>query len=174
MPVAQARLAGHTVSARTDLNKTIATIDALPPGSRACAATGDRSPWPRSCITYGRDRLGDTSNISVVDHDGNACVITLTLGIGSGVWIPGHGVHLNSMLGEGELMTPDLAPGRRMSSNMCPLVVVDNKGDLVLAAGSAGASRIRTALIDDPGRGADRREVHHGRDRRAAVPPGRG
>jgi gamma-glutamyltranspeptidase/glutathione hydrolase len=29
---------------------------------------------------------------------------------------------------------------------MCPLVVVDDDGDLVLAAGSAGASRIRTAL----------------------------
>jgi gamma-glutamyltranspeptidase/glutathione hydrolase len=35
-----------------------------------------------------------------------------------------------------------------MSSMMCPLVVVDDDGDLVLAAGSAGASRIRTALVD--------------------------
>jgi gamma-glutamyltranspeptidase/glutathione hydrolase len=147
VPVAQARLAGRTVSARTDLNKTIATIDALPPRFQGMRRDRRSVALAKTLITYGRDRLGDTSNISVVDHDGNACVITLTLGIGSGVWIPGHGVHLNSMLGEGELMTPDLAPGRRMSSNMCPLVVVDNKGELVLAAGSAGASRIRTALI---------------------------
>src|SRR5204863_7946797 len=90
-----------------------------------------------------RQRIGDTTNISVVDPDGNACVITTTLGLGSGVWLPGLGVHLNSMLGEGELITADLAPGRRMSSMMCPLVVVDESGELVLAAGSAGASRIR-------------------------------
>jgi gamma-glutamyltranspeptidase / glutathione hydrolase len=35
-----------------------------------------------------------------------------------------------------------------MSSNMCPLVVIDGDGRLAAAAGSAGASRIRTALID--------------------------
>ena len=147
VPVAQARLGRHTVSARTDLNRTIATIAALPSrlpsmrhGRRAVAVA-------RALISQGRGRLGDTSNISVVDSDGNACVITLTLGIGSGVWVPDHGIHLNSMLGEGELITPGLAPGVRMSSNMCPLVVSDGKGELVLAAGSAGASRIRTALI---------------------------
>jgi len=55
---------------------------------------------------------------------------------------------MNSMLGEGELITADLAPGRRMSSNMCPLVVIDSTGRLAAAAGSAGASRIRTALVD--------------------------
>jgi gamma-glutamyltranspeptidase/glutathione hydrolase len=55
---------------------------------------------------------------------------------------------MNSMLGEGELITPDLTPGKRMSSNMCPLVVIDDSQRLVAAAGSAGASRIRTALVD--------------------------
>jgi len=34
-----------------------------------------------------------------------------------------------------------------MASNMCPLVVVDDDGALHTAAGSAGASRIRTALV---------------------------
>jgi gamma-glutamyltranspeptidase/glutathione hydrolase len=75
-------------------------------------------------------------------------VITTTLGLGAAVWLPGLGVNMNSMLGEGELITDDLAPGRRMSSNMCPLVVIDADGHLAAAAGSAGASRIRTALID--------------------------
>jgi gamma-glutamyltranspeptidase/glutathione hydrolase len=84
----------------------------------------------------------------VVDGEGNACVITTTLGLGSGVWLPGLGIHLNSMLGEGELLTDDLEPGRRMSSNMCPLVVIDPSGRLAVAVGSAGASRIRTALVD--------------------------
>jgi gamma-glutamyltranspeptidase/glutathione hydrolase len=74
-------------------------------------------------------------------------VITLTLGLGSGVWLPEHGVHLNSMLGELELATPDATPGKRVASNMVPMVVIDPNGGLALAAGSAGASRIRTALL---------------------------
>jgi gamma-glutamyltranspeptidase/glutathione hydrolase len=52
------------------------------------------------------------------------------------------------MLGEGELITDNLGPGRRMSSNMCPLVVIAPDGRLAVAVGSAGASRIRTALVD--------------------------
>lgn len=145
--VEHAPLAGRHVYARHDLNNTISTIAALPPGF-AVSRPGPRAvALAGALVSHGRQRIGDTTNISVVDHEGNACVVTLTLGIGSGVWLPGLGVHLNSMLGEGELITPDLAAGRRMSSNMCPLVVVDDGGGLVLAAGSAGASRIRTALM---------------------------
>jgi gamma-glutamyltranspeptidase / glutathione hydrolase len=147
LPVAHASFAGQHVFARHDLNNTIRTIASLParlPSSRRGARARALAD---ALINHGRQRLGDTTNISVVDADGNACVVTVTLGIGSGVWLPGLGVHLNSMLGEGELITPDLAAGKRMSSMMCPLVVVDDDGDLVLAAGSAGASRIRTALL---------------------------
>ncbi|HEX8628201.1 MAG TPA: gamma-glutamyltransferase, partial [Catenuloplanes sp.] len=148
LPVGHARLAGHHVFARHDLNGTIDTIAALP---------ADLVDQPRPARTVavadtlrdrGRQRLGDTTNVSVVDADGNACVVTTTLGLGAGVWLPGLGVNLNSMLGEGELITPDLAAGRRMSSMMCPLVVVDDDDELVVAAGSAGASRIRSALLD--------------------------
>ncbi|MFF5080298.1 gamma-glutamyltransferase [Actinoplanes sp. NPDC000266] len=143
-PVDHAMLAGHRVRARHDLNRTVDTIAGLPddlslPGRAVGVATALRD--------QGRQKIGDTTNVSVVDADGNACVITTTLGLGSGVWLPGLGINLNSMLGEGELITSDLAPGRRMSSNMCPLVVIDPEGDLAVAAGSAGASRIRTALI---------------------------
>jgi gamma-glutamyltranspeptidase/glutathione hydrolase len=147
VPVARAKLAGYTVSARTDLNDTIATIAALP-SRLATMRRGRRAvALAKALLAHGRLRLGDTSNISVVDGEGNACVITLTLGIGSGIWVAGHGIHLNSMLGEGELITGDAVAGTRMASNMCPLVVNDSHGSLVLAAGSAGASRIRTALI---------------------------
>lgn len=147
LPVEQAPLAGTTVHARHDLNNTIPTIAALP-ASLAELPRGDRAvALATALLNQGRQRLGDTTNISVVDADGNACVITVTLGLGSGVWLPGLGVHLNSMLGEGELITADLAPGGRMSSMMCPLVVIDDAGGLLVAAGSAGASRIRTALV---------------------------
>ncbi|MFG1607470.1 gamma-glutamyltransferase [Actinoplanes sp. NPDC049265] len=138
--VDHATLNGYRVRARHDLSRTVDTIAALPPEITPVALAA-------ALRDQGRQRIGDTTNVSVVDSDGNACVITTTMGLGAAVWLPGLGVNLNSMLGEGELITADLAPGRRMSSNMCPLVVIDGQGRLIVAAGSAGASRIRTALI---------------------------
>jgi gamma-glutamyltranspeptidase/glutathione hydrolase len=147
VPVAQATVGGAHVYGRSDLNGTIATLAALPPDLPALTGAQRVVPLARALQEHGRQRPGDTTNISVVDGDGNACVVTTTLGVGSGVWLPGLGVNLNSMLGEGELLLPEMAPGERMASMMCPLVVVDDGGGLVAAAGSAGASRIRTALI---------------------------
>jgi gamma-glutamyltranspeptidase / glutathione hydrolase len=147
-PVDHAMLAGHRVRARHDLNRTVDTIAALP-GAVTSLPRPERAVAVAAALRdRGRQKIGDTTNVSVVDAEGNACVITTTLGLGAAVWLPGLGVNLNSMLGEGELITQDLAPGRRMSSNMCPLVVIDPAGDLAVAAGSAGASRIRTALVD--------------------------
>jgi gamma-glutamyltranspeptidase/glutathione hydrolase len=144
-PVDQATLAGYRVRARHDMSRTVDTISAVEPflerPQRAVSLAG-------ALRDYGQQKIGDTTNVSVVDADGNACVITTTLGLGAAVWLPGLGVNMNSMLGEGELITDDLAPGRRMSSNMCPMVVIGPDQNLAVAAGSAGASRIRTALID--------------------------
>ncbi|MEU4426782.1 gamma-glutamyltransferase [Actinoplanes sp. NPDC024001] len=143
--VDHATLAGYRVHARHDLNRTVDTIGALPDDlSRPARAPGVAA----ALRNKGAQRLGETTNVSVVDAEGNACVITTTLGLGAGVWLPGLGINLNSMLGEGELLTDDLLPGRRMSSYMCPLVVIAPDGALAVAAGSAGASRIRTALVD--------------------------
>jgi gamma-glutamyltranspeptidase/glutathione hydrolase len=147
LPVGQAPLAGHQVFARYDLNNLISTVRALPDDLAALSRPDRTREFARALRDHGRQRVGDTTNISVVDADGNACVITVTLGIGSGVWLPDLGVHLNSMLGEGELFTGPVTPGQRLASMMCPLVVADEDGGLVLAAGSAGASRIRTALV---------------------------
>jgi gamma-glutamyltranspeptidase/glutathione hydrolase len=147
LPLRHATLAGHRVLARHDLNALIATIDAFPADLAALARPDRAVAIARALADPHPQRLGDTTNVSAVDAHGNACVITTTLGLSAGVWLPGLGVNLNSMLGETELITADLAPGRRMSSMMCPLVVLDTAGDLVLAAGSAGASRIRTALV---------------------------
>ncbi len=41
---------------------------------------------------------------STVDAEGNACVLTTSLGLGSGDWLPGLDLHLNSMLGEVDLL----------------------------------------------------------------------
>jgi gamma-glutamyltranspeptidase/glutathione hydrolase len=93
------------------------------------------------------DRRAETTNLVAVDGRGDACVITTSLGLGSGVWVPGYGVHLNSMLGEGELVRDVLEPGVRMGSMMSPLVALDAERRLVAAAGAAGGSRIRPALV---------------------------
>ncbi len=86
-----------------------------------------------------------TTNVCALDAEGNACVFTTSLGLGSGDFLPGLDLHLNSMLGEVDLLVGELAPGERMSSMMAPTFAFDPDG-LALAIGSAGGTRLRTAL----------------------------
>src|SRR5207249_1405675 len=92
------------------------------------------------------DGGGDTTNVSVVDAEGNACVLTTSLGLGSGDFLPALDLHLNSMLGETDLVRGPLRPGERMGSMMAPSVALAPDGP-VLAIGSAGGTRLRTALV---------------------------
>jgi len=87
-----------------------------------------------------------TTNLVTVDADGSACVLTTSLGLGSGDWLPGLDLHLNSMLGETDLLLGPHEPGDRMASMMAPSVVLDDDG-LALALGAAGGTRLRTALL---------------------------
>jgi gamma-glutamyltranspeptidase/glutathione hydrolase len=89
---------------------------------------------------------GDTTNVTVVDAHGNACVFTTSLGLGSGDFLPGLDLHLNSMLGEAELIRGALEPGDRMGSMMAPSLAFDAEG-LTFAAGAAGGTRLRSALV---------------------------
>jgi gamma-glutamyltranspeptidase/glutathione hydrolase len=89
---------------------------------------------------------GDTTNVTVVDREGNACVFTTSLGLGSGDFLPALDLHLNSMLGEADLLRGRLEPGARMESMMAPTLAVDGDG-LSLAAGAAGGTRLKTALL---------------------------
>ena len=94
-------------------------------------------------------RLGATTHISVLDAHGRACSVTCTNGEGSGVVVPGTGIHLNNVMGE-----EDLSPlgfhshpaGRRMPSMMAPTIVT-REGEVELVLGSAGSNRIRSALL---------------------------
>jgi gamma-glutamyltranspeptidase/glutathione hydrolase len=88
-----------------------------------------------------------TTNVSVIDDEGNACALTTSLGLGSGDFVPGFDLHLNSMLGEADLFTEGLAPGERMASMMAPTLALDSDG-VVLAAGAAGGTRLRSALLE--------------------------
>ena len=87
--------------------------------------------------------------MSAVDGDGNACALTCSSGYGSGATVPGTGMLLNNALGEPELNRRGLhalAPGTRLASNMAPTTGRSDDG-AVLAAGSPGADRITTALL---------------------------
>ena len=86
-----------------------------------------------------------TTNVTVVDADGNACAFTTSLGLGSGDFLPGLDLHLNSMLGEVDLLIGGLQAGERMASMMAPTLVA-GQHRLALAAGAAGGTRLRTAL----------------------------
>lgn len=92
------------------------------------------------------NRIGDTTNLVTADAQGNACVVTTSLGLGSGHYVPELDMHLNSMLGETELLGEHARPGTRMHSMMVPSLAIDDDGRIAAAAGAAGGSRIRTAL----------------------------
>ena len=96
-------------------------------------------------VLGGDGQVGHTTNLAVVDSEGRAVVITSSLGLGSGDFVPGLDLHLNSMLGEKDLLVGALEPGERMESMMAPSLAFDDDG-LLLAIGSAGGTRLRTAL----------------------------
>jgi gamma-glutamyltranspeptidase/glutathione hydrolase len=112
----------------------------------------------------GDDAPGHTTNLVAVDGDGNACVLTTSLGLGSGDWLPGLDLHLNSMLGEADLVRGALHPGTRMASMMAPTLACGSDGRLELAAGAAGGTRLRTALV-----GVLAAVLHDGVDVQAAI-----
>jgi gamma-glutamyltranspeptidase/glutathione hydrolase len=111
-------------------------------------------------------RLGATTHISVLDAEGCACSATATNGEGSGVVVPGTGMHLNNVMGEEDLNPLGFhrhRPGLRMPSMMAPSIVMRD-GEVELVLGSAGSNRIRSALLQ-----TIVGVVDHGLSARAAV-----
>jgi gamma-glutamyltranspeptidase / glutathione hydrolase len=111
----------------------------------------------RAAVTRG------TTHISVVDGAANTVALTASTGAGSGIVVPGTGIHLNNMLGEFTLpRTPP--PGARLSSGMSPSMVVDSRGLPRLVVGSAGSLRLRGAVMQ-----VVVNVVQHGLDVREAI-----
>jgi gamma-glutamyltranspeptidase/glutathione hydrolase len=135
--------AGRRIATRAGLSGVPETLARFDPsgGDAALLEALDNDPTA----------AGHTTNLTVVDADGSACVLTTSLGLGSGDWLPGLDLHLNSMLGETELVRGPLCPGERMASMMAPTLVFDGAG-LELALGAAGGTRLRTALVGVLGR----------------------
>ena len=89
--------------------------------------------------------VGGTTHISVVDGEGDAASLSSSLGSGSGIVVPGTGIHLNNMLGETHL-AGDARPGTRLMSLMTPSLVLEG-GRPRLVVGSAGSSRLHGAIL---------------------------
>ncbi|GMR04218.1 MAG: gamma-glutamyltransferase [Thermodesulfobacteriota bacterium] len=107
-------------------------------GAGAAPLRGDRGP-----------SLGNTTQISAVDGDGNVASLTTSVGMGCGFMIPGTGIMMNNMLGEKDLNPLGFhsqPPGVRMSSMMSPTIVMrGGRPEVVL--GSGGSKRIRSAIL---------------------------
>lgn len=107
---------------------------------------------------------GNTTHVSVIDADGLAVSVTMSCGSGSGVVVEGTGIYMNNMMGEEDLNPGGffaLAPGERLTSMMAPTIVWGREGascslpsghpgvatERLIALGSAGSARLRSAIV---------------------------
>lgn len=90
-----------------------------------------------------------TTHISVIDQAGNVAALSCSNGEGCGVIVPKTGIMLNNMLGEDDLSPHGLhgwLEDQRMTSMMAPSIVLRPNAE-VIATGSGGSNRIRTAIL---------------------------
>jgi gamma-glutamyltranspeptidase/glutathione hydrolase len=113
-----------------------------------------------------------TTQISVVDAEGNMASMTVSNGEGSGYVIPGTGIMMNNMLGEEDINPHGFHQwpvDRRIASMMSPTLVLSDNGPSI-ATGSGGSNRIRSAVLQvlvnlldfdlDMGEAVERPRIH--------------
>ena len=132
-----------------------ARTQALDSGTAGVAAL-DASLLKTDFVALYRERVAPfpqaprgTTQISVIDASGNLAALSISNGEGCAYVIPGTGIVMNNMLGEADLNPGGLHRWReneRMSSMMAPCAVRWPDGRL-LALGSGGSNRIRTAML---------------------------
>lgn len=112
-----------------------------PPGSERRRLGNDASP-----------EFPSTSNIAIVDADGNALDMTTTIENAFGSRLMVRGFLLNNELTDfsfvpeqdGRPVANRVEPGKRPRSSMAPTLVFDRRGKLRMVVGSAGGSPIIT------------------------------
>ncbi len=90
-----------------------------------------------------------TTHISVADVKGMVVSLTTSAGENAGFVVADTGVMLNNMLGEIDLHPNGFhqhLPGQRLTTMMSPVLVLQ-QGQPVLAIGSGGSNRLRTAIL---------------------------
>lgn len=91
-----------------------------------------------------------TSHISIIDKDGNAAALTVSIETPFGSRLMVGGFLLNNQLtdfsfqpnNQGAPVANRVGPGKRPRSSMAPTIVLDNEGRVVMVAGSPGGARI--------------------------------
>ncbi len=144
LPAAGGVLIGHSLE-RLDGTDPLAL-------ARAFVATG------RARLDAGSDLSGlvaptllrqrGTTHVSVIDADGTACAVTISNGEGNGEVVGNFGYMLNNILGEEDVNPAGISDwplDTRLSSMMCPTIIEHDDGGVV-AMGSGGSNRIRTAI----------------------------
>ncbi len=98
----------------------------------------------------GRPHVGrGTTHVSVIDAAGNAAALTMSNGEGCGYIVPATGIMLNNMLGEEDINPSGFhnwPTNTRISSMMAPSLATNGDG-AVVALGSGGSNRLRTAIL---------------------------
>ena len=133
---------------RSLLIRTTGSLGVAEPGDPAHARAY------AGALAWGRDRAADfpsTSQISIVDADGNALSMTTTIeyGFGSHLMTEG-GFLLNNELTDfsfvprehGKPVANRVEPGKRPRSSMAPTIAYDRAGRVAIVTGSPGSSAI--------------------------------
>ena len=89
-----------------------------------------------------------TTHVSALDRNGRAASLTTSTGAATCMIVPGSGLPLNNLLGEADLLPKGeaLRPGERLTSMMSPSLLL-RQGRPRLALGSAGSTRLRSAIV---------------------------
>ena len=124
--------------------------------------------WRRERPGIAEPAPAGTTHVSAVDADGTAASLSSSTGSGSGVIVPGTGIHLNNMLGEYDLVAGGpAAPGRRLTSMMAPTVVVGGRR----AAPRRRQRRLGAVARSDHAGDRERRRPRPRRRRRRSTSP---
>jgi gamma-glutamyltranspeptidase/glutathione hydrolase len=110
-----------------------------------------------------RPRRAGTSNVQLIDSDGNAISVTISGNgpFGAFLAVPGTGILMNDTMDDFTLKVGEtnmwgvvsgegnaIVPGKRPLSSMMPTVILTEKDKMpVLSVGGAGGARIMTSVI---------------------------
>ena len=127
----------------------------IDPGHFVAGTVAPGDPPGLHADNWGRDQTPEfpsTSNMAIIDRDGNALAMTTTIEFAFGAHLMVHGFLLNNELTDfsyvpesnGKPVANRVAGGKRPRSSMSPTLVFDRNGKLVMSVGSAGGAAIIT------------------------------
>ena len=127
----------------------------MDPAHFAAGQVAPGNPPGLHADNWGRDRTPEfpsTSNLAVIDRDGNALAMTTTIEFAFGAHLMVRGFLLNNELTDfsfvpesnGEPVANRIEGGKRPRSSMSPTLVFDSRGKLIMSVGSAGGPAIIT------------------------------